>query len=205
MTKRRSWRSLTEAAVKAKLAQPSVRSRPAESVRRASQALERVQPIKIVGIDPGSQLLGFGVLEWRGREASYVDSGTLKAVGTDYLQRVADLNHQVIALFERVQPDEVVIERAFVSKNSDSALKLGQVRGVVMAAAFSRHVKVIEYSPRSVKQSVTGMGGASKEMVQRMVGHWLTLTHPLLADEADALAVALCHVHQEPLTRYHEG
>jgi crossover junction endodeoxyribonuclease RuvC len=188
---RGGWRGLSEAALKARLSTPSPKARKTP----AAAPLIAKPRVTVLGIDPGSRLLGFGLLERRGAQAQYLHSGTLKAQGEDYLERLAYLNREVFALMAIHQPDEVVIEKAFVSKNSDSALKLGQVRGMVMSAALSVNAHIHEYTPRTVKQSVTGLGSAQKAAVQRMVGLILKLDQTLQADEADALAVALCHVN----------
>lgn len=150
-------------------------------------------PVKILGIDPGSRLLGFALIEQTGARVTALEYGVLKADGADYLARLADLSLQMAQIIVRLNPQEVAIERAFVHKNPDSALKLGQARGMVMAHCFGLHLPVFEYTPRLVKQSVVGTGAADKAQVQKMVSIILNLTERPSADAADACAVALCH------------
>jgi|TARA_R100001530_G_scaffold135295_1_gene112136 crossover junction endodeoxyribonuclease RuvC len=154
----------------------------------------------ILGIDPGSRLTGYGVIEQRGRQLSYLGSGCIKVIGSraepltlaEKLRRIHDSVSELITQFK---PDEFAIEQVFMAKNPDSALKLGQARGAAIVAAACAELPVAEYSARQIKQSVVGNGGAEKSQVQHMVMALLNLQRCPQEDAADALAVALCHAH----------
>ncbi|MEI8298935.1 MAG: crossover junction endodeoxyribonuclease RuvC [Pseudomonadota bacterium] len=161
---------------------------------RASVPLT-LQPARILGLDPGSRATGFGVVDVGRGEPRYVASGTIRAVGADFPARLKEIFVGVAALVEEYQPDEIAIERVFVNRNPDSALKLGQARGAALSATFKSLASIHEYSPREVKLGVVGTGAADKTQVQKMVGILLGLDGPLGADAADALAIALCHAH----------
>lgn len=151
--------------------------------------------MRILGIDPGSLATGFGVIDWTGGEASYVTSGTIRTAGADFPQRLRQIFDGVLALAREYQPEEVAIERVFMHRNADSALKLGQARGAAICAAFAVGPTLHEYAPREVKLAVVGSGGAQKEQVQLMVRTLLRLTGELGADAADAIGIALCHAY----------
>lgn len=154
----------------------------------------------ILGIDPGSRLTGYGLIEQRGRKLNYLGSGCIKVIGTaktpltlaEKLRRIHDSVSELITQFK---PDEFAIEQVFMAKNPDSALKLGQARGAAIVAAACAELPVAEYSARQIKQSVVGNGGAEKSQVQHMVMALLNLERSPQEDAADALAVALCHAH----------
>lgn len=149
----------------------------------------------ILGIDPGSRITGYGVINQVGANSEYVASGCIRTKGETLPERL----HQVFAginqVIELYSPQTVGIEQVFMSRNADSALKLGQARGAAIVAAVSQGLEVSEYSARQVKQSVVGNGGADKNQVQHMVQSILRLDAKPQADAADALAVALCHAH----------
>ena len=161
---------------------------------RVRSALTAV-PVRILGIDPGSRATGFGVIEVGGGEPRYLASGTIRASGTDLAGRLRQIHGGVVELLQTYAPGEIAIERVFVNRNVDSALKLGQARGAALAATFSHPVEVFEYAPREVKLGVVGTGAAEKVQVQRMVSVLLGIKDRLGADAADALAIALCHAH----------
>lgn len=150
----------------------------------------------ILGIDPGSRITGFGLIEMRGHTPVYVSSGCIRCGDGDIAPRLKLIHDGIQQLITQYQPDEFAIERAFMGKNADSALKLGQARGVAMVVAALHDLDVHEYAPRAIKQAVTGTGGAEKEQVQHMVKTLLKLPGCPQADAADALAVALCHGYQ---------
>ncbi len=154
-----------------------------------------LQPARILGLDPGSRATGFGVIDVGRGEPRYVASGTIRATGVDFPARLKEIFVGVAALVAEYQPDEIAIERVFVNRNPDSALKLGQARGAALSATFQSTASIHEYSPREVKLGVVGTGAADKSQVQKMVGILLALEGPLGADAADALAIALCHAH----------
>jgi crossover junction endodeoxyribonuclease RuvC len=154
---------------------------------------------RILGIDPGSRLTGFGVLDLRGDAATYVTSGTVRSTDggfADRLRQIFDAVGEIVALYE---PDAVAIESVFMHKNAGSALKLGQARAAAMCATFEHDVEVFEYAPREIKQAVVGTGAASKEQIQHMIVSILQLDGAPAPDAADALAAALCHAHQRRL------
>lgn len=149
----------------------------------------------ILGVDPGSRVTGFGVLSCSGTRIEYVSSGCIRLADTTQPQRLSRIFECMTEIIERYQPSEFAIEQVFVARSADSALKLGQARGVAIVAAARRDLPVFEYSARRVKQSVVGTGAAGKEQVQHMVCALLGLEQSPQADAADALAVAVCHAH----------
>ncbi len=159
--------------------------------------------IKILGIDPGLRLTGFGVIEKRGEQLFYIASGTINTerVKTDERELLpARIKVIVDSLFEVIdsyQPKEVAIEKVFVNINPQSTLLLGQARGAAISAAVIRDLKVAEYTALQVKQSVVGNGHAQKQQVQEMVKRLLALPGLPRPDSADALACAICHAHSE--------
>ena len=158
--------------------------------------------MRILGIDPGSRLTGFGIIEVNGDRVIAVQHGVIKAGTGEFPERLGIIFAGVRDLIGEHQPAEVAIETVFVSRNPGSALKLGQARGAAICAAISLGLPVSEYAPRSVKQAIVGRGGADKVQVQHMVMVLLQLQEKLQEDAADALAVALCHQHtQQTLNR----
>jgi crossover junction endodeoxyribonuclease RuvC len=154
---------------------------------------------RILGIDPGSVVTGWGVVDAEGQRVSRVASGAIHADGDDFPARLKAIHDGVREVCAAHRPDEIAVERVFVNRNADSALKLGQARGAAICATFSSGAILVEYSPREIKQAVVGRGAASKEQVQHMVRTLLGIRAPLEADEADALAAALCHAHGRAL------
>ena len=151
---------------------------------------------RILGIDPGSRLTGFGILDFTGNDATYVASGTVRSLDGDFPSRLRQIFESVSAIVDDYCPDVVAIESVFMHKNAGSALKLGQARSAALCATFSRAVEVHEYAPREIKLAIVGTGSASKEQVQHMVVSLLSLSAAPAPDAADALAAALCHGHQ---------
>jgi crossover junction endodeoxyribonuclease RuvC len=135
-----------------------------------------------------------------GPNVTYVVSGSIRARGPSLPDRLQEIFAGVNKLAGEYQPDEVAIERVFMHRNADSALKLGQARGTALSATFAVSPRVFEYAPREVKLAVVGTGAAQKEQVQLMVRRLLNLTGPMGADAADALAIALCHAHSRGLS-----
>lgn len=148
---------------------------------------------RILGIDPGSLLTGWAVIVQEGPRLQRVASGVIRTGGQEFTQRLRIIARDVALIVAEHQPHEVSVERAFVHKNADSALKLGHARAAAICGTFAEELPLFEYAPRDVKQAVVGSGAASKEQVQQMVGILLKLKETLQADEADALAVALTH------------
>lgn len=149
----------------------------------------------VLGIDPGSRRTGYGLLAVRERSVAYVASGCIKAEIGDMPQRLGIIYRGVSELIDQFNPTELAIEEVFLAKNASSALKLGQARGVAIAAAVAGELPVHEYAARRVKQSLVGTGRGSKEQVAHMVRILLKLPGAPQADAADALAIALCHVN----------
>ena len=150
-------------------------------------------PRRVLGLDPGSLRTGYGIVDCvDGREA-HVASGCLRVTGINLALRLNFIHEQVALLIERYLPDEVAIERVFMHRNADSALKLGQARGAALAAAAARGAAIYEYAPRAIKLAVVGTGAADKAQVAHMVQVLLAIGKPATSDVSDALAIALCH------------
>ena len=150
----------------------------------------------ILGIDPGSRITGFGLINSvGGRKIEYIASGCIRAGTGELPERLETIYKSVTELIQQYCPQEFAIEQVFMGKNADSALKLGQARGVAILAAQLASLPVHEYAPRTIKQAVVGTGSAGKEQVQQMVQRLLKLPGLPQADAADALAIALCHAH----------
>lgn len=160
---------------------------------------------RILGIDPGSRLTGFGVVEVAGRGTRYVTSGVIRTGGGAFAERLNCIFEQLGEVVEAYAPELMAIEQVFVHRNPNSALKLGQARGAAICACVTRGLPVAEYSPSEIKQAVVGSGGASKEQVQYMVKMLLKLSGSLQADAADALAVAVCHANRNGLEALLQG
>lgn len=154
----------------------------------------------IIGIDPGTNLMGYGILGIKGKKPSMIALGviTLSKFESHYM-RLARIYERVLGLVEQYLPDEMAIEAPFFGKNVQSMLKLGRAQGVAMAAALARQVPITEYEPRKIKMAITGNGAASKEQVQEMLRRILNLSpddlHTTL-DATDALGAALCHFYE---------
>jgi len=152
----------------------------------------------ILGLDPGTQVFGYGVLKQEGRKLVAVQMGVVKLDKfRSHEIRLAKIYEKVSQLIEEFTPDEVAIESPFFGKNVQTALKLGRAQGVSMAAAIARQIPIVEYAPKTIKQSVTGNGNASKEQVAAMVIRLLNISQEnYLLDATDALAIALTHSNQ---------
>ena len=154
---------------------------------------------RILGIDPGSRLTGFGVLDSQLDSATYVASGAVNSVEGAFKERLKLIFESISAIVAEYQPDVVAIESIFVHKNASSALKLGHARSAAICATFEFDLEVFEYAPREIKQAVVGSGSATKIQVQHMVRSMLELDGDPSPDAADALATALCHANQRRL------
>ena len=157
----------------------------------------------ILGIDPGTITTGYGVIESEGDEITLIDFGVLSSpVRSPIGERLSYLYHGLLNVIERYQPDAVAIEEPFVAKNVRSALAVGRAQAVGILAAANRGIPSHEYTPAQVKQRVANYGAGSKEQVQEMVRLQLRLSEvPQPSDAADALAVAICHLHEMHLSR----
>ncbi len=156
---------------------------------------------RVIGVDPGSVITGYGIIDFDGSRCVHVDSGCLRLPGTDLPQRLRVIFEGLGALIETHAPQEMAIEQVFVSRNPASAIKLGQARGAAICAAAARELTVAEYAAAEIKQAIVGRGRADKVQVQHMVAALLALRRPLQADAADALAVALTHAHMAETLR----
>jgi crossover junction endodeoxyribonuclease RuvC len=157
---------------------------------------------RILGIDPGSVRTGIGIVDAdaTGRATHVFHAAVVLGEAPSFPLRLKRILDEIGALIERYAPDEVAIERVFIAKNADSALKLGQARGAAICAVVQRDLPVNEYSPMQIKQAVVGRGIAEKAQVQHMVGVLLGLRGaPIQADAADALAIAITHAHSRTL------
>ncbi len=152
----------------------------------------------ILGVDPGTLITGYGVIETSGHQATVLHVDVVRNRSTNTMPvRLKTIYDRLCEVIEAYHPDEFAIETAFYGKNAQSALKIGHARGVSILAAVNREIPTAEYAPREVKKAVTGNGGASKEQVQFMVLSVLRLKQkPQVYDASDALAVALCHWYQ---------
>lgn len=154
----------------------------------------------ILGIDPGTNVMGYGLILIEGKKYSLIQYGVihLKKYATHEL-KLKKIFERVIGIINEYHPDSVALEAPFYGENIQSMLKLGRAQGVAMAAALSRDIPITEYSPKKIKQSVTGNGNASKEQVAEMLKTLLNIKEiPKLLDATDALAVAVCH-------HFHDG
>ncbi len=149
--------------------------------------------IRVLGIDPGSQRTGFGVLDANGPRLTYVASGVIRTQQGAFAARLWEIYRCMQTVVAQYRPQEIAIERVFVNRNPDSALKLGQARGAAICGTAHGNAEVFEYATREIKQAVVGTGGAEKGQVQLMMRSLLKLDGPLSADAADALAAAVCH------------
>lgn len=159
---------------------------------------EEAAPYRILGVDPGTVALGFAVVEIHPKSRRIVEIGVLKlAKLDDHADRLATIHRRLTQVIGTHQPGVMAIEAPFFGKNPQSMLKLGRAQGVCMAAAMGLSVPVTEYSPRKIKQSITGNGNASKEQVAAMLANEFALdASRYLEDATDALGVAMCHYYQ---------
>lgn len=159
--------------------------------------------MRILGIDPGSETTGWGVIEGNGRRYALVECGAVRApAGQKFPARLLKIANALEEIIQRHRPDACAIEDGFLATNVKVTLKLGQVRGVAMLMAERAAIEIHEYSPRLVKQTVVGHGNAEKFQVQQMVKTLLSLASvPEPYDAADALAVAICHFHHACFTQ----
>jgi crossover junction endodeoxyribonuclease RuvC len=151
--------------------------------------------VKILGLDPGLRVTGYGVIEKIGSTLIYVTCGCIKSPDGELPDRLKNILNSVQEVITRYAPGEVAVEKVFVNINPQSTLLLGQARGAAICAAVSQNLPVSEYTALQVKQAVVGNGHATKEQVQEMVKRLLKLSGYPSADAADALACAICHAH----------
>lgn len=165
------------------------------------------KPTIILGIDPGTQILGFALLKVQGNHTQVLLMDVLKlAHHKDIYERLEKIHTKVAEIVQLYQPTSFAIEAPFFGKNIQSMLKLGRAQGVAIAAAMQAGIRVTEYSPKKIKQSITGNGNANKEQVWKMLQRILQIeAKPQYFDATDALAVALCHHYQISSATFTEG
>ena len=151
--------------------------------------------IRVIGIDPGSRITGYGVVDTDGFRHSYVTSGFIRINADTLGDKLGIIFEEVSRVLETWRPESMAIEQVFVKHNVDSALKLGQARGAAICAAVQAKIPLGEYTPRAIKKAVVGSGAADKHQIQQMTKQLLRLEELPQADEADALAIAICHAH----------
>lgn len=153
--------------------------------------------MRIIGIDPGYAIVGFGVIEYNKARFNVVDYGAVTTpAGMDFNSRLLEIYNDLCYILDKFKPDYMAIERLYFTSNQKTAIDVAQARGIVLLAARQRNISVFEYTPLQVKQSVTGYGKAVKKQVQEMTTRILKLDEiPKPDDTADALAIAICHAH----------
>ena len=161
--------------------------------------------MRILGIDPGSRVTGFGIIDSDGSRSRHVASGCVRTAGDDLPARLGEIYRELHAVIAAHEPHQVAVEQVFMARNASAALKLGQARGAAIVAAVDHQLPVYEYSAREVKQALVGKGSAEKEQVQYMVQLLLGLQGKMSLDESDALAIALCHAHNQVSRERLEG
>lgn len=150
----------------------------------------------VLGVDPGSRVTGYGLVQKGGGGLTCLHSGTINMSGeTPFYERIHRIYHSMVDIMNRHHPDELAIEDVFFHKNVQSALKIGHARGAVLIAAVECGLRIFEYSPMEIKKAVAGYGSASKEQVRSMIRWMLKLSCDPPLDASDALATAICHLH----------
>lgn len=168
---------------------------------------QRNRAVRVIGIDPGTAITGWGIVEGDGNDLEMIACGTITtAAGTPLPQRLQTIYRELTEIIEQWQPTTSAIEELFFSKNAKTALAVGHGRGAAMLALANANLPIDEYKPLEVKQAITGYGGADKGQMQQMVKLLLALDDiPRPDDAADALAVAICHLHSARLRMLSEG
>jgi crossover junction endodeoxyribonuclease RuvC len=155
----------------------------------------------ILGIDPGTSIMGYGIIKAEGKKVSLVEMGVIKMnkINDPYL-KLQQIFNGTSSLIDKFHPDELAIEAPFYGKNVQSMLKLGRAQGVAISAALQRDIPIFEYAPRKIKMAITGMGAASKEQVAAILKNILNFKDsPKDFDATDAVAAALCHFYQNDI------
>ena len=155
----------------------------------------------ILGIDPGTNIMGYGLISCKGKNIELISMGILKlGKYSNHPLKLKKIFERTLNLIKEYKPDELAIEAPFFGKNIQSMLKLGRAQGVAMAAALFKDIPIFEYSPKKIKQSITGKGNASKEQVAAMLANLISInTSPEYLDATDALAAAICHYFQKDI------
>lgn len=170
----------------------------ATAPRPAGPRINPATRVRILGLDPGSRTTGFGIIECDGPDYSHVAHGCIAVGKLEIVERLRSIFESLQALISQHGPAEIAVERVFVNRNVDSALKLGQARGAALCA-IPQGVPVFEYAPRAIKLALVGSGAAEKVQVAHMIRSLLRLDEDIPADASDALAIAVCHAHTRRL------
>lgn len=165
--------------------------------RTASELGRQLAPLRILGVDPGSQITGFGVIEQARGKLTLVEQGSIRAGRGEFPARLHAIYETLLQVIARTRPDVVAVEAPFHGLNVKSVIQLSHARGVILLAAATSGLPVFEYSPRSVKSAVVGYGAAEKQQIGRMVRLLVSgcANETIGSDAADALAIAVCHAH----------
>ena len=156
-------------------------------------------PLRVLGIDPGSQITGLGIVDAQSSQLTHVFSESLKLPKAELSERLAKIYQRVHDVIQQYQPDVIALEKVFIAKNPQSALVLGHARGAAMVAAVNSGITTTEYSATEIKKTIVGRGRADKAQIQHMVRVLLGLRVAPDVDASDALACAICHVHQQQI------
>ena len=151
--------------------------------------------MRVLGIDPGSQITGFGVIDVDGPEFIHVHSGTIRLTAAPLSDRLGRIHNELSEIIAATQPLVMAVEKVFMARNAQSALVLGQARGAAIVAGVDAGLEIAEYTALQIKQAVVGRGNAAKQQVQHMVRALVGLQEPITSDRADALACAICHAN----------
>lgn len=155
----------------------------------------------VLGVDPGSRVTGYGLVEKNGQQLLCLRSGTVTpSMHLPFYERIHEIYRAMIGIMERYSPSEMSVEDIFFHKNLQSAMKIGHARGAVLIAAVECGIRIFEYSPLEIKKSVVGYGRATKEQVRAMIQLMLKLRKPPVLDASDALAAAICHLNWSRLS-----
>lgn len=154
----------------------------------------------ILGVDPGIAIVGYGLIEDTSRKLRLIDCGCITTMaGCPQAERLADINKEILNIIEKFKPDFLAIEELFFCKNTKTALKVGEARGVILATAMQKHLIIREFTPLQIKQAITSYGRADKKQMQQMVKIILGLTDIIKSDDAaDAVAAAITCAHSDP-------
>ena len=194
----KSWRAFDPATMAPGLARPATTGAPSGAPRPVTPVARPAVKVRILGVDPGSRRTGFGVIECRGTDYVHIAHGCLNVGSAVMTERLRLIFDGLQALIDEHEPAEVAVERVFVNRNVESALKLGQARGAALCAV-PRGLPVFEYAPRAIKLALVGSGAAEKSQVSHMITTLLRLSGRIGPDASDALAVAVCHAHSRRL------
>jgi len=152
--------------------------------------------MRVLGVDPGLTRAGYGVVEQATGRLRSIEHGTIRADGSTVAEQLAALRRRLAGIVDRFSPDAMAVERLFVTRNQRTAIRVGQAAGIALLVAAEAGIPVVEYGPLQVKQAIVGTGSATKDQISFMVRRLLALTElPDSADAADALALAICHLH----------